>query len=155
MLELKPMTDQDYEFWSLRSRMNYAQSKMKANGTPRDEAVKAANAEFERHLTAGRETKDNFLYSGFSDDGRVGFVWIQLRGIGSRRRAYVCDIVVEPDQRGKGFGKQIMLAVEKLMPDLGVSKIGLHVFGYNEAAIALYKSLGYITTDLEMEKTLD
>jgi ribosomal protein S18 acetylase RimI-like enzyme len=155
MLELVPMTQADYEFWSLRSRMNYAQSKIKANRIARDEAVKAANAEFERHLPDGLKTKDNFLYSGMSENSRVGFVWIQIRGSGERRRAYVCDIIVEPDHRGKGYGKEMMVAVERAAVEMGMKKIGLHVFGYNEPAIALYKSLGYVTTDLEMEKTLD
>lgn len=154
MFELVPMTQPDYEFWSLRSRMNYAQSKIKANGIPRDEAVKAANAEFERHLPEGIATKNNFLYSAFDEGARIGFLWLQARGPEGRRRAYVCDIIVEPDQRGKGYGKQIMLSAEKAVQEMGYRKIGLHVFGYNEPAIALYKALGYVVTDLEMEKTL-
>lgn len=155
MIELRPMTKEDYDFWSLRSRMNYAQSKMKSYGMPREEAVKAANAEFERHLPEGKESKDNFLYAAHAENSRVGFLWLQVRGQNSRRFAYVCDIVVEPDQRGKGYGKEIMIAAEEAAKQMGLAKVGLHVFGNNEPAIALYRSLGYVTTDLNMEKSLD
>ncbi|MEK7355103.1 MAG: GNAT family N-acetyltransferase [Bdellovibrionota bacterium] len=154
MLELKAMTAQDYEFWSLRSRMSYAQSKIKANGLTREEAVKVANADFERLLPEGLATKENFFFSAFDGETRVGFVWFQTRGAKDNRRAYICDIIVEPDLRGKGFGKQMMVAVEADASAMGLKRIGLHVFGYNDAAIALYKSLGYFTTDLNMEKPL-
>ena len=63
-------------------------------------------------------------------------------------------VSVEPDRRGQGFGEEIMRACEDAARAMGLSKIGLHVFGYNEPAIQLYKKLGYVTTDLEMEKAL-
>lgn len=43
---------------------------------------------------------------------------------------------------------------EQEAKNLGLKEIGLHVFGFNAPAIALYESLGYKTTDLVMAKTL-
>jgi len=56
--------------------------------------------------------------------------------------------------RGKGLGRQIVLLAEKEALARGLNRIGLHVFGFNETANGLYRALGYITTDLVMEKML-
>ena len=47
-----------------------------------------------------------------------------------------------------------MLAGAALARELGAVKIELHVFAYNEPAIALYTSLGFATTDMVMSMPL-
>jgi RimJ/RimL family protein N-acetyltransferase len=38
---------------------------------------------------------------------------------------------------------------------VGLDKIALHVFAHNHAARAMYKKLGYQTTDVMISKKLD
>ena len=38
---------------------------------------------------------------------------------------------------------------------MGLHKMGLHVFGHNLAARALYEKLGYVPVNINMEKQLD
>ena len=38
--------------------------------------------------------------------------------------------------------------------ELGVDDIALHVFAHNEAAQALYRALGYLTTGINMRKRI-
>ncbi len=45
-------------------------------------------------------------------------------------------------------------ALEVLARELGYDAIGLHVFGDNEVARALYRSAGYVETDVTMRKRL-
>ena len=48
-----------------------------------------------------------------------------------------------------------MEALEPLARSLGCDRIQLHVFGHNDVARKLYASLGYVETDVQMEKRID
>lgn len=151
---ISKMSDSDYEFWSKRSRASYAEDKAKANGFTKAEAQEIADESFRKLLPDGLNSKNNFLYSARDNDQRVGFIWFSVRGSEGNKRAFICDIIVEEPYRGKGYGKQLMLYMEQEAKKLGLNRIGLHVFDFNETAIRLYQSLGYKTTDLVMEKDI-
>ena len=54
--------------------------------------------------------------------------------------------------RGGGFGRQAMLLLEAR--SRGLSRISLNVFGGNEIARSLYRSLGYAENAVQIGKTL-
>jgi RimJ/RimL family protein N-acetyltransferase len=58
---------------------------------------------------------------------------------------HVADVgvMVAREHRRQGAGRALMAAAEDWARGVGVSKIELHVFPYNAAALALYESLGY------------
>jgi len=58
---------------------------------------------------------------------------------------HVADVgvMVARDHRRQGAGRALMATAEDWARSVGVSKIELHVFPYNAAALALYESLGY------------
>ena len=108
-----------------------------------------------RLLPDGHKSKDNFLFTAkIENKTLVGFLWFCIRSPEGNQRAFVYDVIIKDQYRGQGFGRQIMFLAEQKVKSLGVDRIGLHVFGFNEVAIGLYKSLGYETTDLVMEKSL-
>lgn len=45
--------------------------------------------------------------------------------------------------RGKGVGKIVMKKLENVCKEMGLKRLELGVFAYNEIAIKFYKSLGY------------
>ncbi len=51
-------------------------------------------------------------------------------------------------------GEQAFQALEIKVRELGLHTIALHVFGHNHAARAMYEKLGYITTNVQMLKTV-
>ena len=59
--------------------------------------------------------------------------------------AHVADLglMVAAAHRRRGIGTALMLAAEEWARTAGVSKLELHVFPHNSAAIALYEKLGY------------
>jgi ribosomal protein S18 acetylase RimI-like enzyme len=154
-MKITPMSEAEYNIWAPRSRASYAADKMKASSLTKEEADKIAQADFERLLPEGLKSKDNFLFTLRDEKQNLaGFGWFVVRGPEENRRAFVCDIVVEEAYRGKGYGKQLMLFMEYEAKKMKLKRIGLHVFGFNEKAIGLYRSLGYETTDLVMDKSL-
>ncbi len=150
------MTKEEFKIWFSRSYTAYAKDKKIANGYSDEEAIKIAKLDFDRLLPHGLDTKDSFLYTAKNDaNERLGFIWGNVKGEGRFARAFIYDIIIEEKYRGLGNGKKLMLLFENEMKQLKVSRIGLHVFGFNERAIKLYKSLDYLTTDLQMEKKIE
>jgi hypothetical protein len=60
------------------------------------------------------------------------------------REAYLFDIELVPEARGRGLGRATMLAAEQTARSLGATRMGLNVFGHNTVAARLYDSLGYL-----------
>jgi ribosomal protein S18 acetylase RimI-like enzyme len=81
-------------------------------------------------------------------------VWFAERGVPEPPHAFIYNIEIDETQRGKGYGKATMLALESEVRALGLHRIGLHVFGHNETAIRLYERSGYHTTNILMAKDL-
>ena len=52
-------------------------------------------------------------------------------------------LMVAADYRNQGIGTALLGAAEEWARGVGVTKLELHVFPYNGAAIALYEKLGY------------
>jgi ribosomal protein S18 acetylase RimI-like enzyme len=68
--------------------------------------------------------------------------------------AWIYDFRIDEQHRRHGYGYQAMLAVEAKVRALGLNKIGLHVFGHNHAAQALYEKAGYGVTGISMAKQI-
>ncbi|HKJ37732.1 MAG TPA: GNAT family N-acetyltransferase, partial [Anaerolineales bacterium] len=86
---------------------------------------------------------------------RVGIIWLNARIDTPRRAGFIYDIEINEEQRGKGFGKQAMLAIEEKARELELKSIGLHVFSHNPIASGLYEKIGYKTRSMNMTKDLD
>lgn len=154
-LKLTPMTESEFEIWEPRSRAAYAADKARSNSMTLFEAQEAADRDFRRYLSDGLKTENSHLFTAKSSTGEIlGFIWFGIRDTPSKRSAFIYDVVIEPEHRGQGHGREMMKLAELEIRKLGASRIGLHVFGYNTAAIQLYHSLGYLTTDVDMEKVL-
>ncbi len=83
----------------------------------------------------------------------MGVVWVAL----DRPRtgeAWIYDIEVNPEHRGKGYGRALLQAAEEEAAQHGSKAIGLNVFGTNTVARQLYESAGYQITALNMRKEL-
>jgi ribosomal protein S18 acetylase RimI-like enzyme len=84
----------------------------------------------------------------------VGVVWIALEREG-KEEAWIYDIEIVPEHRGRGHGRALLAAAEREVVKHGGRSIGLNVFGRNTAARGLYASAGYEITSLQMRKGLE
>ena len=155
MVTLLPMTADDWEVrreWLIR---DYAADKVRAGTWPTDEAVARAEGELRQLLPQGVATPGHELRTVVTDDGAtVGSIWLGPSGEVGCGACFLFDIEVRPEARGRGYGRAALLALEPLARDLGYEAIRLHVFGDNVVARNLYRSSGYVETDVNMSKSL-
>ena len=105
----------------------------------------------------GVNTKNQYLFQiEDSETGqRAGIIWLNTQSESPRPQGFIYDIEIEETFRGKGYGKQAMLAIEEKARELGLKSIGLHVFAHNKVASSLYEKIGYQVKSMNMTKELD
>src|SRR5512138_3275462 len=154
-MRLAPMTQTEYDHWIEQSIKDYAEDKIKAGTWQPADALERSAEDFRKLLPDGLGSKDQYLFM-LEDEAagkKVGMIWVAVVNWG-KPKAFIYDFVVDEDQRGKGYGKQAMLALEDVVRGLGLDEIGLHVFGFNTIARDLYLKVGYEITDLHMVKKI-
>ncbi len=150
---LRPMTVAEYEAWIPGSIAAYAAEHAAAGSMPADKAQELARKQFDELLPQGLETPKHHLLFGTEDGERVGVLWLNIPP-SAEGPAYVFDVEVDSDKRGRGYGRAIMTAAESFSRDHGAEALRLHVFGSNTVARSLYESLGFETTNVMMSKRL-
>ncbi len=94
----------------------------------------------------------------FADNWIVGH--IALRYFELTKRAHIFHLIVAPDQRGKGYARQLIEAAEIAAGKAGYEQVTLYVNPGNRPAFNLYSRLGYQIEEerddkhLRMGKTL-
>ncbi len=154
MVRLVPMTENEFQAYRQRSVEEYAQEHVRAGDWHPSEAVQKAEGEFLHLLPDGAASKNQYLFS-LEDDlagVKVGMIWFAVRDKASRPSAFIYDFVIYEEFRRRGYGRQALTALEEKARELGLDTISLHVFGHNQAAIALYQQAGYEATSLYMAK---
>jgi ribosomal protein S18 acetylase RimI-like enzyme len=76
--------------------------------------------------------------------GRDGGAIIATAMVGhDGHRGWVYYVAVDPDHRGKGYGRGIMNAAEEWLRQAGIAKMQLMVRSDNAKVQAFYESIGY------------
>jgi mycothiol synthase len=101
------------------------------------------------------------IFLTFDSDKPVGYCWTRIEswekkapGEGTGR---IYMLGVDPDYRGKGFGRQLLLVGLSYLKSKSLRVVELTVDNENKAARALYESVGFKlwTSSLWYEKRLD
>jgi ribosomal protein S18 acetylase RimI-like enzyme len=149
------MSPEAFEAWRVASIAGFAADMVRIGAWPAAEAEAKASAELEQILPAGRATAGHEFHSIVTDGGEtVGHLWFGPHDGVGRGAAFIWDIAIVAGARGRGYGRAALLALEPLVRQLGYETIRLHVFGDNEVARHLYRSTGYVETDVSMQKRL-
>jgi ribosomal protein S18 acetylase RimI-like enzyme len=155
MVDLVPMTQEQYEAWLPSEVAEYAQEHVRTGRWSAAEAVQLSREEHEKLLPRGPATPDHHLWLivPSADQEPVGMLWMGVVQTPTRH-AFVYNIEIYPQFRRHGYATQAMLRLEEEARRLGAGSIGLHVFGHNTAARPLYEKLGYVPTNINMTKKL-
>ncbi|MGF9978895.1 GNAT family N-acetyltransferase [Viridibacillus arvi] len=106
----------------------------------------------QNYLPNGFKTYNHYFYH-IKDNGKIiGYVWLKIEK--EKESAFLYEIFLFEAVRSKGYGKKIMIDIERLLADKHIKIFKLHVFGSNEHAINLYKSLDFSVAGINMYKNI-
>lgn len=153
-LRARPLREDEYTAWHRTVMDEYARDIAGHGGTDPDLARRKAEGDMARILPLGLATADHTILVLEAAGERVGRLWVGPRSIDGRRVLFVWDVEIDPSFRGRGYGRGAMLLAEELAREQGLGHIELNVFGGNEVARSLYRSLGYAERAVAMGKDL-
>jgi ribosomal protein S18 acetylase RimI-like enzyme len=153
---IRPLREDEYEAWRRLSRRRYAEDMIENGGFSPEDAREKSEKDFALTMPDGLSTPGQHLYAVETPDGEVvGHVWLGERDTRDEGRvAFVYEIRIDEEQRGRGYGRGAMLLLEDEARALGLGRIELNVFGGNDVARGLYRSLGYEERAVMMGKKL-
>ena len=152
MVKLEPIQQEDFEAYLERDIQEYAEEHVRNGNWKQEEALERSRKEHQQLLPDGLQSKDQYLFSIIDDvsDQKLGMLWFNL----ANNQAFIYDFRIDEAQRGKGYGKQALVALDEILKSMNVESVGLHVFGDNITAQELYKKAGFQITGIHMKKTL-
>ena len=96
-----------------------------------------------RYLRSIRRHPDAAVFVAETDGSIIGRLSIARDVHPASDHVADVGLMVDRGHRRLGAGTALMVEAERWARQVGVRKLELHVFPYNEAAIALYEGLGY------------
>ena len=154
-VRLRPITADEFPAFMAASKAGYAEGIEVHGGQTHEAALQKAEADFPAVLPMGLETPGHHVFIVEADGTAVGRLWLAEREMAGRRVMFVCDITIDAEHQGHGYGRAAMQLAEAEAGSRGIERIELNVFGGNDVARGLYRSLGYVETSAQMAKVLD
>lgn len=137
---IRPISPADYD--QLRDLYKYSLSKNAAGFVQ--------NTDFHGDIAARAAQYQNTngaMLGIFQDDTLVGFGGLKQT---DSHRVELCNLHVHAHQHGKGLGKHLAQILIQDAEELGYDTVELHVTATQNAAIGLYKKLGFAETKREV-----
>lgn len=148
------MRNEEFAVWLPLMRDRYAEDMIGHAALPPERARSKAVDDVERLFPGGEPSPDQLVFVIEADGEPVGNLWLADRDDSFQRAVFVYDIRVDESQRGKGYGRAAMVFAEEEARRRGHDRVALNVFGGNEVALSLYRSLGYDENAVSMSKKL-
>ncbi|MFF8954836.1 GNAT family N-acetyltransferase [Streptomyces sp. NPDC014894] len=150
----RPMDDAEFALW-WETDLDFYLGSWTDRGLAPAEALARAEADRAAALPDGRATVGVRLEVLEHEGEPVGHLYLGRREVlPGEQGAYVYDVEVAEEHRGRGHGRSLMLLAERYALESGVRLLGLHVLAGNTRARGLYDSLGYRTTSVNAAKQL-
>jgi len=151
MINLEPIQQEDFDHFLERGIREYAEDHVRNGNWPAEGALERSQKEFEQYLPNGIHSTDQYIYSILDEnENKIGILWVQVKD----GKAFIYDFAIDEAFRGKGYGKQALVAMDEKLKLMNVESVGLHVFGDNFVAQELYKKAGFQITGIQMKKSL-
>jgi ribosomal protein S18 acetylase RimI-like enzyme len=154
---LVPMSPEYFENFLAFAIKVYADDKVLAGSWPEAQALERSRAEHAQLLPEGLASPTHHLFEIKDKVGGVtiGSVWLAESGVADARTAFIFNVNILPQYRRQGHASRAFEALEVIVRRLGCSSIGLHVFGHNPGAQAVYAKLGYNIVGITMRKRVE
>jgi GNAT superfamily N-acetyltransferase len=154
-LRLRPPTQDEFEEWLPRTEAGYARRIAESGSMSAAQAAEKARFDTTRRFPSGPDSPGQVIFRLMAGEQPVGWLWLNVPVIsGDPLMAWVNDIEVDAEYRGRGYGKAAMLLAEDEARARGMTSLGLNVHGHNTVARSLYDGLGYDVMTQQMRKPL-
>jgi len=153
-VRLRPMRPDEYPAFIAASKAGYTHDMVVHGGMLSAPAERKSEEDHAAILPDGLATTGQWIYVVEADGVAVGLLWVAERGTPERRTLFIYNVEVNEAHRGRGFGRAAMLLAEDEARARGISRVELNVFGGNEVARGLYRSLGYVESSVQMARDL-
>jgi ribosomal protein S18 acetylase RimI-like enzyme len=153
---LTPMNAEQYASFEDRLIAEFADDLVREGLWSPEGALAESARQTAEELPDGPATEGQLFFVAHVDGIRepVGTLWLEVRQRSRGPHVFVMELHVEPSHRRHGLGAAMMRAAEDVARSVGAESIGLHVFGSNDAARSLYRSLGYREAEVLLAKPL-
>ena len=155
-VRLRPVREDELPALLDESRRGYVADLAENAGYSPEGAKRKAERDFAAVLVDGRPADGHALFvledAGSGD--AIGRAWLADREGAEGTYAFVYDVFLDERVRGRGLGRRAMELLEDEARRRGHARIRLNVFGGNEVARSLYRSLGYNEIAVSMGKEL-
>ncbi|MBA3434074.1 MAG: GNAT family N-acetyltransferase [Actinobacteria bacterium] len=150
-VRLRELRGDELPQWLEAARRFYVNDLERHAGMTTAEAEEKAGRDHEALFPDGRPKESQHLFAIEDERGEaIGRLFFETRPSG----VWLYEIELEERVRGSGLGREAMLAFEEHARELGAAKVTLNVFGGNDIARSLYRSLGYVEEAVHMGKRL-
>jgi ribosomal protein S18 acetylase RimI-like enzyme len=154
-LTLRPMTEDEFGPWFEQLHGEYEQQLIDfAQMSPKAAREKARRDHDSLLGEHGLATEGHSVYVLDDDGATVGDLWLAEQERGGGRFLWIYYIRVDAERRGQGYGKQAMRLAEEEARRRGLPELRLNVWGGNEVARSLYRSLEYSEDSVWMSKAV-
>jgi ribosomal protein S18 acetylase RimI-like enzyme len=150
---LVPMAAERLPAWLGRTNAEYVASRMTA-GETREQAEANAKRSNDTWFPDGVPLAAHRVWDVVDDaDAVVGYLWIGPFEVGGDDW-WVFNVEIDEAFRRRGHARRALELGQAFAAEHGARSIGLNVFGFNEGAQRLYRSLGYDVTAMQMKLPL-
>jgi N-acetylglutamate synthase len=95
-----------------------------------------SRSEFEKQFAGGQ------IAIGLEEAGQLIGVVIVTN---DTRKGWINRLAIDPDQRRKGYGEQLVHAAEEVLHEAGLHMTAAFIEDSNAASLGLFEKLGYVT----------
>ncbi len=148
-MSLRPYPPAELGAMWAESRLRYEHDLLDHGGLSADEA--RAKADRDNEWLRGLET---LVFEIEHEGARIGRVVLWLDAFDRPGDAWLFEIALDEEARGRGFGREALRLAEEEARSRGMRRIALNVFAGNVVARSLYRGAGYTETSLHMAKPL-
>ncbi len=118
-----------------------------------DDLAKLANIGYNNMLGFKRDGSA-ILIGAFEGMAIIGFLWAYTRELLGEQRLHIAHIIVDSKTRSGGIGTRLMNRLEGIANEKGIKKFELMTTLENEKTMKFYKSNGFVTVRVQLEKEL-
>ncbi len=154
-MEIRKATIQDFEkLKSIKLKSKIAERKYNESLRPINKVEKRYSYYLKRDLAF----KDRAIFIAIKNDKIMGMILGKIVNTLSitkfRKRGYISNLYVLPEQRRKGIGKRMAKALIKWFRAKNIKNLRLEVYSKNRPALNIYDKLGFKEYTIKMKKDL-